>query len=173
MTCFGLRLKTGSGRSKLAAKMPPPHQEWSSCMFMSIIEGTVFSNRWHQQGLVIERKQQGSCVPNEAYTWGQEQQRNWLLHNFKQCTPGSASLGKESMMVANAIMYSVQLDFNTLHQREEETYIVLCGLMFESHNTKTTICQLVWKKGAPLDAAFGCQKLYLESVWLPNLVLGY
>ena len=48
------------------------------------------------------------------------------------------------MMEANTIfMYSVQLDFNTLYQGEEETYIVLCGLMFESHNTKTAIGQLV------------------------------
>ena len=70
-------------------------------------------------------------------------------------------------MVANTIMYSVQLDLNTLYQGEEETYIVLCELMFESHNTKAA------KKGAPLDADFGCQKLYLGPVWLPNLVLVY
>ena len=72
MACLGLRLKTGSGGSKLAAKMSPPPPTKNGphvrAVFASIVEATVFSNRQHQQGLVSERKQMNHDVPNEAYT---------------------------------------------------------------------------------------------------------
>ena len=45
MTCLGLRLKTGPGGSKLAAKIPPPTKNGphACAVFTSIIEATIFS----------------------------------------------------------------------------------------------------------------------------------
>ena len=73
MACLGLRLKISPGEQKLAAKIDPPLNPTKNglharAVFMSIVEATGFTNTRHQQGLVSERKQQGSCVPNEAYS---------------------------------------------------------------------------------------------------------
>ena len=43
MACLGLRLKTGPGGSKLAAKIPTKNGPHACAVFTSIIEATIFS----------------------------------------------------------------------------------------------------------------------------------
>ena len=50
--------------------------------------------------VVSEREQQESDVLKKAYTCGQEQQKNRLMHISKLCTPYLLCMGQKSAMVA-------------------------------------------------------------------------